>query len=60
MIRIFACGHVAGIGWSEVMGNGLKRVRALCFAMMTDTQGGHTARKPHLALTTIAALGIVF
>lgn len=27
---------------------------------MTDIQGGHTNRKPHLALTTLAALGIVF
>lgn len=35
-------------------------MRTLCSATMTDTQGGHTARKPHLALTTIAALGIVF
>jgi len=27
---------------------------------MTDTHGGHAGHKPHLAVTTIAALGIVF
>src|SRR6478609_7145911 len=27
---------------------------------MTDTHGGHAGHRPHLAVTTIAALGIVF
>jgi KUP system potassium uptake protein len=28
--------------------------------MMSDTHGGHAGHRPHLAVTTIAALGIVF
>lgn len=41
-------------------GNDLKRLRAICFATMTDSPGGHAGHTPHLAVTTIAALGIVF
>ena len=42
------------------MRNALKRLRAIRFATMTDTHGGHAGHKPQLAVTTIAALGIVF
>jgi KUP system potassium uptake protein len=38
----------------------LKPVRAIRFATMNDSHGGHSGHKPHLAVTTIAALGIVF
>jgi len=48
------------IRWSAAAGNGLKRLRAIRFATMTDSHGGHAGHRPHLAVTTIAALGIVF
>ena len=38
----------------------MKRLRAIRIAMMNESHGGHTGHKPHLAVTTIAALGIVF
>ena len=38
----------------------MKPVRAIRFATMNDSHGGHSGHKPHLAVTTIAALGIVF
>jgi KUP system potassium uptake protein len=38
----------------------LKRLRAICHAMMNDSHGGHSGHKPPLALSTLAALGIVF
>jgi KUP system potassium uptake protein len=38
----------------------LKPLRAIRFATMNDSHGGHSGHKPHLAVTTIAALGIVF
>ena len=38
----------------------MKRLRAIRFATMTDTHGGHAGHKPRLAVSTIAALGIVF
>ena len=48
------------IRWSGGWENGLKRARAICFATMTDSHAGHAGHKPHLAVSTIAALGIVF
>ncbi len=38
----------------------MKRLRAIRFAMMNDSHGAQAGHKPHLAVTTIAALGIVF
>jgi KUP system potassium uptake protein len=38
----------------------LKPLRAIRFATMNDSHGGHSGHKPHLAVTTLAALGIVF
>jgi len=38
----------------------LKRLRAIRIAMMNDSHEGHSGHKPRLAVTTIAALGIVF
>ena len=55
-----ACGGVVQIRWSAAVGNDLKRLRAIRFAMMTDSHGGHSGHTPHLAVSTIAALGIVF
>lgn len=42
------------------MGNVLKRPQAIRFATMNDTHGGHAGHKPPLAVSTLAALGIVF
>lgn len=38
----------------------MKRLRAIRIAMMNDSHEGHSGHKPRLAVTTIAALGIVF
>lgn len=38
----------------------MKRLRAIRFAMMNKTQEGQHGHTPHLAVSTIAALGIVF
>jgi len=47
-------------GWSVVWGNGLKAVRVFSHATMKDIDLGHSGVKPPLAISTIAALGIVF
>ncbi len=38
----------------------MKRLRAIRFATMNDSQVGPHGHKPHLAVSTLAALGIVF
>ena len=38
----------------------MKRLRAIRFATMNDSSGCPAGKAPHLAVTTIAALGIVF
>ena len=38
----------------------MKRPQAIRFATMNDSHGGPAGHRPHLAVTTIAALGIVF
>lgn len=60
MIGIFAGFRRVVIRWPVGRENVLKRPQATRHATMNDTQGGHVGHKPHLAVGTLAALGIVF
>lgn len=60
MIGIFAVLRWVVIRWSGVRENVLKRPQAIRHATMNDSQGGPVGHKPHLAVGTLAALGIVF
>lgn len=60
MIGIFMPAPSSGIRWQGPPENGLKRLRTFLAATMNDTHGGQSGHAPHLAATTLAALGIVF
>lgn len=60
MFMIFHREMEVEIRWSGGGVNVLKPLRAIRFATMNDSHGGHSGHKPRLAVTTLAALGIVF